>query len=60
MVERNEYRRIMSEVLRRSRQNTLAISFDVAVHEKRRVTKGCLTAPALLASAVESIQQGTR
>jgi hypothetical protein len=58
--EWTEYRRILSDVLRLSRQNTNVISFDVSVHEKRRVTEGCLAALAELAEAVESVPPGTR
>jgi hypothetical protein len=56
----SEYRRITAEVLRLSRQNTNVLSFDVSVHEKRRVTKDCLSALAALLETIESVPQGTR
>jgi hypothetical protein len=56
----SEYRRIVAEVLRLSRQNTNVLSFDVSVHEKRRVTKDCLSALAALLETIESFQTGTR
>jgi hypothetical protein len=56
----SEYRRITAEVLRLSRQNTNVLSFDVSVHEKRRVTKDCLSALGALLETIESVPQGTR
>jgi hypothetical protein len=56
----SEYRRIMAEVLRLSRQNTNVLSFDVSVHEKRRVTKDCLSALDALLETIESVPKGTR
>lgn len=56
----SEYRRIVAEVLRLSRQNTNVLSFDVSVHEKRRVTKDCLAALAALLKTIESVPYGTR
>jgi hypothetical protein len=56
----SDYRRIAAEVLRLSRQNTNILSFDVSVHEKRRVTKDCLSALAALLKTIESVQTGTR
>jgi hypothetical protein len=56
----SDYRRITAEVLRLSRQNTNVLSFDVSVHEKRRVTKQCLTALAALLETIKSVPQGTR
>jgi hypothetical protein len=56
----SEYRRIVGEVLRLSRQNTNVLSFDVSVHEKRRVTKDCLSALAALLGTIDSVSQATR
>ena len=56
----SEYRPIVAEVLRLSRQNTNVLSFDVSVHEKRRVTKDCLSALAALLETIESVRTGTR
>ena len=56
----SDYRRIASDVLRLSRENTNVISFDVSVHEKRHVTKECLSALSALLAAVESGPQATR
>jgi hypothetical protein len=55
-----EYRKITAEVLRLSRQNTNVISFDVSVHEKRRVTQACLSALSELLTAVGSVPRATR
>ncbi len=49
-----DYRRISAEVVRLSRENSNVRSFDVSVHEKRKVTKECLGALAALGEAVES------
>jgi len=56
----DEYRRIVAEVLRLSRQNTNVLSFDVSVHEKRRVTKDCLSALAALLETIEATSPDTR
>jgi hypothetical protein len=56
----SEYRRIVGEVLRLSRLNTNVLSFDVSVHEKRRVTKDCLSALAALLETIETVPYGTR
>lgn len=48
-----DYQRVLKEVLRLSRENTNVLSFDVSVHEKRRVTKDCLTALSALLEAVD-------
>jgi hypothetical protein len=56
----SDYRRVVSEVLRLSRENTNVISFDVSIHEKRRATKDCLNALSALASAVQSRSSATR
>jgi hypothetical protein len=55
-----DYRRILAEVVRLSRQNTNVISFDVSVHEKRRATRACLDALDGLLAAVESAPRPTR
>jgi hypothetical protein len=55
-----EHRRIAAEVVRLSRENTNVLSFDVSVHEKRKVTKECLDALAALLAAVESAPQPGR
>lgn len=55
-----DYRRIVVDVLRLSRQNTNVISFDVSVHEKRRATEDCLAALSALMDAVKSHSQATR
>jgi hypothetical protein len=56
----SEYRKILAEVLKLSRQNTNVHAFDVSLHEKRRVTNDCLSALAALLKTVESAQGGTR
>ncbi len=56
----SDYRRVVSEVIRLSRENTNVISFDVSIHEKRRATKDCLNALSKLAAAVESRTNATR
>ena len=56
----SEYRRIVADVIRLSRQNTNVLSFDVSIHEKRRVTQDCLSALAALLKTIESVQTGTR
>jgi hypothetical protein len=55
-----DYLEIVTEVLRLSRQNTDVIAFDVSMHEKRDVTKKCLSALAALLAAIRSGPQGTR
>jgi len=55
-----DYRRILADVVRLSRQNTNVISFDVSVHEKRKATKDCLAALNALSEAVESGKRATR
>jgi hypothetical protein len=55
-----EHRRITVEVLRLSRENSNVRSFDVSVHEKRKVTRECLDALAALRAAVESGPQPGR
>jgi hypothetical protein len=56
----SDYRRVVGEVLRLSRENTNVISFDVSIHEKRRATKDCLNALTKLATAVQSRTKATR
>lgn len=56
----SDYRRVLADVLRLSRENTNVISFDVSIHEKRQVTQQCLSALAALLAAVESGPQATR
>jgi hypothetical protein len=56
----SDYRRVLVEVLRLSRENTNVISFDVSIHEKRDATNACLSALAALMSAVQSGLQATR
>lgn len=56
----SDYRLVVADVLRLSRQNTNVISFDVSVHEKRHATKDCLSALSALLAAVESGPQATR
>ena len=56
----NEHHRIAAEVVRLSRENTNVLSFDVSVHEKRKVTKDCLQALASLEEAVTSAPQPAR
>ena len=48
-----DYQRVLKDVLRLSRENTNVVSSDVSVHEKRQVTKECLTALAALLEAVD-------
>ena len=55
-----EHRRIAAEVVRLSRENTNVRSFEVSVHEKRKVTRECLDALAALLAAVESGPQPAR
>ncbi|MBY0276235.1 hypothetical protein K2Z84_12890 [Candidatus Binatia bacterium] len=55
-----EQRRITTEALKLSRENTNVRSFDVSVHEKRVVTRECLDALAALRSAVASSPQANR
>lgn len=54
------YRRIGSEVLRLSRENSNVISFDVSVHEKRYATRECLLALAALRAEIDPTQRATR
>jgi len=49
-----EHRRIAADVVRLSRENTNVRSFDVSVHEKRKVTKECLDALAALGDAIDA------
>lgn len=56
----SEYRRILADVVRLSRQNTNVFSFDVSVHEKRTATRQCLAALGELAAVVESAAKPTR
>jgi len=58
--EWNNYRQIVTKVLQLSRENTNVLSFDVSIHEKRRVTEDCLSALARLLTAVESGSHATR
>ncbi len=55
-----DYQRVLKDVLRLSRENTNVISFDVSVHEKRRVTKECLAALSALEEAVDVGPKGVR
>jgi hypothetical protein len=55
-----EYQRLLTDVLRLSRENSNVISFEVSIHEKRLVTKKCLAALAELQAAVESGPNPTR
>ena len=55
-----DYQRILTEVLRLSRENSNVISFDVSIHEKRYVTKECDAALAALLEAVRTGPQATR
>ena len=55
-----DYQRVIKDVLRLSRENTNVISFDVSVHEKRRVTKDCLAALSALVEAVDVGPKGVR
>jgi len=48
-----DYQRVLKDVLRLSRENTNVVSSDVSVHEKRQVTKECLTALAALLETVD-------
>jgi hypothetical protein len=56
----SEYRRVLVEVLRLSRENTNVISFDVSIHEKRHAMNACVSALSALMSAVQSGPQATR
>jgi hypothetical protein len=56
----SEYQRVVTDVLRLSRENTNVISFDVSVHEKHEKTKQCLAALSALLAAVESGPRATR
>lgn len=56
----DEHRRIAAEVVRLSRENSNVLSFDVSVHEKRKVTKECLTTLDALLAAIESNPQPKR
>ena len=56
----SDYRRVLADVLRLSRENTNVISFDVSIHEKRHATKECLSALSALLAAVESGPHATR
>ena len=56
----SDYRRVIADVLRLSRENTNVISFDVSVHEKRHTTRDCLSALSALLNAVETRSQATR
>ncbi|MBI3782643.1 MAG: hypothetical protein HY270_04505 [Deltaproteobacteria bacterium] len=47
------HQRVLKDVLRLSRENSNVISFDVSVHEKRQVTKECLTALSALLEALD-------
>jgi transposase-like protein len=55
-----EHRRIVTEVVKLSRENTNLRSFDVSVHEKRSATRACLDALAALRTAVASSPQANR
>jgi hypothetical protein len=55
-----DYQRVLTEVLRLSRENSNVISFDVSIHEKRYVTKECEVALAALLDAVSVGPQATR
>lgn len=55
-----DYQRVLKDVLRLSRENTNVISFDVSVHEKRRVTKACVAALSALLEAVDVGPKGAR
>jgi len=55
-----EQRRIASEVVRLSRENTNVRSFDVSVHEKSAATRDCITALAALRESVTSGPQPAR
>jgi TolA-binding protein len=56
----SEYQRVATEVLRLSRENSNVISFDLSVHEKRHVTKECLSALSGLLAAIDVGPQAPR
>ena len=56
----SDYQGVLKDVLRLSRENTNVISFDVSVHEKRQVTKACLSALSALLEAVDVGPKGVR
>jgi hypothetical protein len=55
-----EHQRIATEVVRLSRENSNVRSFDVSVHEKRKVTKECLSALDGLLAAIQANPRAAR